>query len=441
VTATNSAGSGWVLSAPTAVVVVAVPNSPLAPSNTAPPPITGTAQAGKTLTADPGAWSGVTPMTYSYSWRRCDTAGANCTVVSGATSQTYALGSSDVGKTIRVSVTATNSAGSGSAQSDPTAVVQSAPSSSKIYWGATMDGPNVYGSGYTDAPWDSNTWNLFESHAGKKVSIVHWGMADPPWVHDFNYFKSAFEKVRSAGDLSVADLGTSTVPLRDIANGAYDSYLGTWAQQAKAWGYPFFLRFDWEMNGKWFPWGTTSTNQNTPSDFVNAWRRFYNIAVSVGATNITWVWCPNNVDPSETPINQVYPGDAYVDWTCVDSYNWGSTGWRSLYNMLTGTYGQLLQLAPSKPIMLGETGSAENGGSKASWITDALSTQLPKSFPQIKAFVWFNEKYTKNSTVYPWQIESSSSAQTAFANGIKSSYYAAGGTFGNLPLLSKIKPL
>ena len=71
----------------------------------------------------------------------------------------------------------------------------------------------------------------------------------------------------------------------------------------------------------------------------------------------------------------------------------------------------------------------------------ALSTQLPQNFPQIRALVWFNESHNKNGTVYPWQIESSSSAQTAFSNGIKSSYYKAGGSFANLPLLSKIKPL
>src|SRR5439155_7964015 len=84
VTATNSAGSGFALSGPTSIVVAP---TPLAPSNTSPPTISGTAQAGKTLTADPGSWSGLTPMTYSYSWRRCDTSGANCTVISGAANQ------------------------------------------------------------------------------------------------------------------------------------------------------------------------------------------------------------------------------------------------------------------------------------------------------------------------------------------------------------------
>src|SRR2546422_8136329 len=119
VTATNSAGSGWALSAATAVVATGTP-----PSNTAAPTISGTAQDGQTLTANPGSWSGTTPITYSYyAWRRCDSSGANCTLVSSASSQTYTLTSSDVGKEMRVGVTATNSAGSGWALSAATAVV------------------------------------------------------------------------------------------------------------------------------------------------------------------------------------------------------------------------------------------------------------------------------------------------------------------------------
>jgi hypothetical protein len=379
-------------------------------------------------------------MTYAYYWRRCDSSGNNCVVVSSTSSQTWALSSSDVGRTMRVGVTATNSAGSGWALSNATGVVQSSSGGTRIYWGAYMEGSDTYGSGYGDAPWDSNTWSRFESHAGKKVSIVHWGLA-APWSHDFTYFTPAFNKVQAAGDLSLVDMNTGSVRLRDIANGVYDSSLRTWVQQAAAWGHPFFLRFDWEMNGKWFAWGTTSTNQNTPSDFVNAWRHFYNLAASAGASNITWVWCPNTDFTGSVPLEQVYPGDAYVDWTCTDAYNWGpSTYWRSFSTIFSATYNHLLQIAPSKPIMIGETGSAEVGGSKASWTSDALATQLPQYFPKIKALVWQNWPGYKNSVWYPFQIESSSSAQSAFATAISSSYYAAGGRYAILPLRTKISP-
>jgi hypothetical protein len=86
----------------------------------------GTAQAGQTLTASPGGWSGTQPITYAYQWRRCDGSGANCTDVASATSSSYLLASNDVGSTIRVLVTASNSAGSGNATSAQSAIVAAA---------------------------------------------------------------------------------------------------------------------------------------------------------------------------------------------------------------------------------------------------------------------------------------------------------------------------
>src|SRR5207244_980195 len=58
-------------------------------------------------------------------WRRCDETGGDCGDTT-TTTQTYKLASADVGHTLRVVVTATNSAGAGSAISDPTAMIQAA---------------------------------------------------------------------------------------------------------------------------------------------------------------------------------------------------------------------------------------------------------------------------------------------------------------------------
>jgi hypothetical protein len=91
------------------------------PANTSPPTISGTAKQGETLTASSGSWSGTTPISYSYQWKRCDASGGNCS--DRSTGQTYGLKSGDVGHRMRVSVTATNSDGSSSALSSPTAVV------------------------------------------------------------------------------------------------------------------------------------------------------------------------------------------------------------------------------------------------------------------------------------------------------------------------------
>ena len=78
------------------------------PSNTALPSITGNTEDGKTLTADKGTWTGTTPISYSYQWRRCDTAGANCVDIAAATGSSYVAASTDIGSKLRVTVTATN---------------------------------------------------------------------------------------------------------------------------------------------------------------------------------------------------------------------------------------------------------------------------------------------------------------------------------------------
>jgi hypothetical protein len=303
-----------------------------------------------------------------------------------------------------------------------------------------MDGNDTYNSSWGDAPWDSNTWSTFESDAAKKVSIVHWG-TPAPWTADFNAQLTVHQKILARGDLELIDMNSGSVPLRDITSGKYDTAIKTWAVEAKTFGHPFFLRWDWEMNGSWFSWGTTSSNQNTANDYVNSWRHIHDLFTQAGATNVTWVWCPN-VDSGSTMTSyaQLYPGDSYVDWTCLDGYNKGGSQWISFSSIFGTSYNRLLQVAPTKPIMIGETSSEENGGSKASWITNALSS-LPSSFPQIKALVWFNWRITENGYSWPWQIESSSSAQTAFANAIASPYYNTGGNLGSLPLLNPITPL
>ena len=98
-----------------------------APANPSPPTVSGTAQAGSTLTASSGSWTGTAPIGYAHQWRRCDVAGANCADVSGATGTTYALGSADVGRTIRVRVTGSNASGSANAESAQTGVVAAEP--------------------------------------------------------------------------------------------------------------------------------------------------------------------------------------------------------------------------------------------------------------------------------------------------------------------------
>jgi parallel beta-helix repeat protein len=78
---------------------------------------------GQKLTASTGTWSGATPMTFTYSWARCDKAGGSCVSIAGATTNSYMVASGDGGSALRVTVTATNPYGSATANSPATAAV------------------------------------------------------------------------------------------------------------------------------------------------------------------------------------------------------------------------------------------------------------------------------------------------------------------------------
>ena len=117
VTAVNGDGQAKAASNASAAVLATA-----GPPNTAPPTISGTASVGSTLTASPGTWTG-SGITFTYEWRRCDTSGANCTTITGATGTTYVVANEDAGHTIRVAVTATDATGPNTVTSAQTSTV------------------------------------------------------------------------------------------------------------------------------------------------------------------------------------------------------------------------------------------------------------------------------------------------------------------------------
>lgn len=93
-----------------------VPSADVAPENVTAPSVTGTAVVGETLTTTDGTWTGTPEPTFSYQWYR------GATLISGATNNTYTLVSADAGQNIKCTVTATNTAGSASADSNTEAI-------------------------------------------------------------------------------------------------------------------------------------------------------------------------------------------------------------------------------------------------------------------------------------------------------------------------------
>lgn len=120
ITASNAYGQTSEISPPTAIVAVRDP------INTDPPTISGSTVVGGTLSATTGTWLGAN-LTYAYQWQRCDSAGANCTTIAGATGSSYTTASPDIGNRVRVRVIATQNARSSQATSAATSTITTPP--------------------------------------------------------------------------------------------------------------------------------------------------------------------------------------------------------------------------------------------------------------------------------------------------------------------------
>jgi hypothetical protein len=94
------------------------------PQITGGPTISGVPQEGQTLTAK-ATWTGSTPPTPAWKWQRCLATDIKaCTVIKGATADTYVAATADVGFVLRVRLIVTNTAGTHDKRSAPTSVVQ-----------------------------------------------------------------------------------------------------------------------------------------------------------------------------------------------------------------------------------------------------------------------------------------------------------------------------
>jgi GH25 family lysozyme M1 (1,4-beta-N-acetylmuramidase) len=111
----------------TSVAIQPFPSGP--PLLSTPPTVVGPPVAGQLLAAVPGTWEGGKPLTFTYQWRSCDAAGANCDPITGATAESYRPAAADVGHSLRVYVTATSGTGSAVTTTDPTAAISPAGTS------------------------------------------------------------------------------------------------------------------------------------------------------------------------------------------------------------------------------------------------------------------------------------------------------------------------
>ena len=321
---------------------------------------------------------------------------------------------------------------------------------------------------------DIHQINEFENKTGRKLAIIELYYPFFEYHSDGNFttpsnFPTDYLEEYAKNDHTVlinwSPVGwnaselqnMNTVTLEDIIQGKHDDYLEKWAKDAGRFGYPFFLRFAWEMNGDWnrhggpnnfgpngdLGWDETDdlnkhygdpTRPDGPERYVDAWRHVHDLFRDNGASNALCVWGPNFQSRPDIHWNaseNYYPGDEYVDWIGFSLYNHGYFGdvpsWRS-FDTLFNMDPIVSYKMHDKPFMLGEWGCSQRrgpnvDGPKDQWIADAFD-KIRSRYPKIKAACWFSVDktgYAKDER--DWRVDSSPQALLAYRKAIQDPYF------------------
>jgi beta-mannanase len=325
----------------------------------------------------------------------------------------------------------------------------------------------------------------FERLTGKPLAIVAFGSF---WGRT-NFPSDQISIVRSYGAVPLLywspwdapydeKRGPDKYSLTAILSGKWDGYIDRWADEAAKVPSQFFVSFACEMNGTWFPWSgwfygkgprdpvapkkpgaptpVTEAPPNEapdenwfgkgvfnrpetwegPETYKKAWRYVVTRVRARGATNILWVFQPNNYSdpPGYISWNQpaaYYPGSEYVDWLGLSVYGKQTTNqeddkWCGFTKLLEWPYQVICKLDPTKPLMLAEWGVTEShvpGEEKAAWISEALST-MSKNYPRLKAAVFWHERWENDDGSYSnLRVNSSRSSLKAYTDGIANPFW------------------
>jgi beta-mannanase len=158
------------------------------------------------------------------------------------------------------------------------------------------------------------------------------------------------------------------------------------------------------MNGDWsWPW------QNQPTNYRAAWRRVVGRFRRVGANNAEWVWSPMIMYPNGVrDFRPYYPGDAYVDWTALDGYNWGTvhTGWQTFREIFGYSIGVITELS-TRGLIGAETGChswGPNGESKG-YCFRQTARELRQNYPRLKGFVYSHTIDERDGEDADWRVD------------------------------------
>jgi Glycosyl hydrolase family 26 len=270
---------------------------------------------------------------------------------------------------------------------DPAAT--SLPSDSASYLGVYESGPPGTYQQVAD----------FTSATGMQPNLVGYysGWGEP--------FQTSFaETVREHGAATILQWDPTGVPISMIAAGYYDSYLRSFADSVRNFGYPVVIGFGHEMNAPWYSWGYGGVS---PSIFVAAWQHIVTLFRGQGADNVTWLWTLQADEPGTGPIASWWPGAQYVTWVGIDGYYYRPTD--TFASVFGKTIAQV-RMFTGQPVLLSETAVGPEAGQ---------STKIPGLFAGMRQYgtlglVWFDIAQDDGIYHQDWHIEDHPAAVAAF---------------------------
>jgi calcineurin-like phosphoesterase family protein len=381
------------------------------PASTSPPAVSGTAQEGQTLQATPGTWTGTEPISFSYRWLRCDTAGNACTPF--ATGSSYTLGSADVGSRLRVEVTASNAAGGATATSPPTGVVTSKPLTDPVIAAAGDIGCDPVAWNYNGGIGSSSACHQKQVSdlllGGNLSAVLPLGDLQyecsplsaltqayaPTWGRVKSISRPILGNHEYYTDADVGSVAhTSCDNMSGLPPNGYFAYFGSAA------GEPTTGYYSYDIGS----WHLVALNSNCSK-----------ISCSIGSTQERWLRADLAAHPSSCTL-------AYFHHPRFNSDGTGqATGtqplWQALYDLnadvvLAGHAHDYERFAPQTPAGVYDAARGvrefvvgTGGKSHSSWVKDVYGTPLFKPNSQAHDNITFGVlRLTLHASSYDWQF-------------------------------------
>ena len=305
----------------------------------------------------------------------------------------------------------------------------------KIY-AQSDNGPSPYGYGPASGTWFGTALGHEQPNESAALMYVTFqdGYSMDYWI---DYYMNTSDNFRQAANGGVVELAWNFQP--EGTGGAQtvlssDSYINESLRAIGQLNATVLLRVGAEMNN----WVECDANT-----FIQAFQKVANAAAAY--PNIQMVFSPNDISNRNVTIEQFYPGDQYVDWIGVSTYQntnytdlngapmsyayGGAAGSNPFYGTGVYDYDPLIVIQPvvelarahGKPMMISECGFAHRGltGDQTAYSVDQVTrfySYVNMVYPEVKAVFYFDVNMPGEQ--YDYALNDNSTVRAAYDKAI-----------------------